>query len=238
MGKSRLLYETFTQAEATDCAASSESRTRSSRPLRITPGARCLRGCWVLPTSTGPADRGETVLGSLAPRFRPLAPLLNLILGLELPDTPQTEELQGERRIHTTRRLLLDVMAHVAQAPLLIAIDDAHWLDSASWALLLELVSAELPICFVLATRPGAGLAPEYEELLAESSAQLLTLGPLGARESLEIASDRLVVEQLPEEVAELVVEKAGRQSPVQRGARLRAARQRVGGDRRRRACG
>jgi predicted ATPase/class 3 adenylate cyclase len=209
MGKSRLLHEALAEAGAQGL----RSVIGVADPIEHTAPYHAWRPVFTQLLGVAdvlhPRDRGETVLGSLPLRFRPLAPLLNLILGLELPDTTQTEELQGERRIQATRRLLLDLTAHAAEAPLLIAIDDAHWLDSASWGLLLELISAELSICIVLATRPGAGLAPEYEELLAEPSAQLLTLGPLGAQESLEIASDRLVVAQLPEEVAELVVEKA-----------------------------
>jgi predicted ATPase/class 3 adenylate cyclase len=210
MGKSRLLHETLAQAEAQGlhCVSGVADPIEQSAPYHA--WRSVFTQLLGVTDVTSPEDRGETVLGSLPPRFRPHAPLLNLILGLELPDTQESQQLQGERRIQATRRLLLDLMAHAAQAPLLIAIDEGHWLDSASWALLLELIAAELPICIVLATRPGAGLAPEYEELLAESSARLLPLGPLGAQESLEIASDRLVVERLSAEVAELVVEKAG----------------------------
>ena len=209
MGKSRLLHEALAEAEAPGL----RSVIGVADPIEHAAPYHAWRPVFTqllgVADALHPRDRGEPVLGSLPPRFRPLAPLLNLILGLELPDTTQTQEFQGERRIQATRRLLLDLTAHAAEAPLLIAIDDAHWLDSASWGLLLELISAELSICIVLATRPGAGLAPEYEELLAEPSAQLLTLGPLGAQESLEIASDRLVVAQLPQQVAELIVEKA-----------------------------
>ncbi len=209
MGKSRLLHEALAQAAAEGL----RSVIGVADPIEHGAPYHAWRPVFtqLLGVADGidPGERGEALRGSLPPRVRPLAPLLNLILGLELADTEQTEQLQGERRIQATRRLLLDLMADAAQAPLLLAIDDAHWLDSASWALLLELISAELPICIVMATRPGAGLAPEYEELLAEPRAQLLTLGPLGAQESLEIASDRLAVDQLPPGMAALVVEKA-----------------------------
>ena len=39
-------------------------------------------------------------------------------------------------------------------APLLIVLDDAHWFDSASWALTRLVVARIRPLLLVLATRP------------------------------------------------------------------------------------
>ncbi|HWF72980.1 MAG TPA: AAA family ATPase [Solirubrobacteraceae bacterium] len=209
MGKSRLLLEVVAEAG--------------------TRGVRCLGGhgdpieraapyhAWrsVYSTLLGaeeaaePEARAAGVLAALPEELRPRAPLLNLIVGLELPDSEESERLQGERRIQATRGLLVDILADAAREPLVIAIDDGHWLDSASWALIEELSGAKLPICVILGTRPGAGLAPEYDELLAEPTTQLITLAPLDAGESVEIACDRLGVTEVPPLVVALVVEKA-----------------------------
>jgi len=156
-----------------------------------------------------PSQRADRAVSALPESLRPLAPLLNLILGIELPETEESKRLQGERRTLFTRRVCLDVLADAASKPLLIGIDDAHWLDSASWALILELAARELPICVLLATRPGAGLAPEFDELLAEPTTRRLSLSPLDATQSVEIARERLGVDHLPAPVVDLVTEKA-----------------------------
>ena len=83
------------------------------------------------------AQSGEREMGAvLAMGAR--APLLNLVLGLNLADTPETAVLQNERRIQATRQFLLELLAGASTPPLLIALDDAQWLDSASWALVRE----------------------------------------------------------------------------------------------------
>jgi predicted ATPase/class 3 adenylate cyclase len=211
MGKSRLLIEAIAEAgtAGTRCLAG------AGDPIERAAAYHAWRS--VLATLLGvdesaPTDpdvRAAGVIASLPESLRPRAPLLNLILGLELPDSAESELLQGERRIQATRRLLFDILADAADEPLVIAIDDGHWLDSASWALIQELSGAQLPICVVLATRPGAGLAPEYDDLLAEPTTQQITLAPLGAEDSVEIACDRLGVSEVPAPVVALVVEKA-----------------------------
>ena len=106
------------------------------------------------------------------------APLLNPVLGLDLEDTPETIELQNERRIQATRQFLLELLAEASTQPLLIALDDAHWLDSASWALVREYVRRGLPGLTLLASRPTGTLAPEYAQLLDEPGAEVIELSP------------------------------------------------------------
>ena len=65
-------------------------------------------------------------------------------------------------------------------------------------------------MCILLATRPGAGLAPEFDELLAEPTTRRISLAPLDPGQSVEIARERLAVADLPQSVAELITEKAG----------------------------
>ncbi|HWC85615.1 MAG TPA: AAA family ATPase [Solirubrobacteraceae bacterium] len=209
MGKSRLLLEVTAEAGA----SGARCLTGSGDPIERTAPYHAWRSVFagLLGSEDGadPDARAGSALRAMPESLRPLAPLLNLILGLELPDSPESDALQGERRTHATRRLLLDLLAMAASEPLLVVIDDGHWLDSASWALIQELSGRALPLCLVLATRPGAGLAPEYDELLAEPTTQQITLAPLDSGESIEIACDRLGVPEVPGPVSALVVEKA-----------------------------
>ncbi|MEA2197126.1 MAG: hypothetical protein QOJ25_1177, partial [Solirubrobacteraceae bacterium] len=209
MGKSRLLLEVTAQASESGirCVTGGGDPIERSAPYHA--WRSVFAGLLGAEDGADPEARAATVLSAMPESLRPLAPLLNLILGLELADSPDTEALQGERRIQVTRRVLLDLLADAAREPLLIVIDDGHWLDSASWALIQELSGRRLPVCAILATRPGAGLAPEYDELIAEPTTQQITLEPLNANESVEIACDRLGVTAVPAPVVALVVEKA-----------------------------
>jgi predicted ATPase/class 3 adenylate cyclase len=211
MGKTRLLLEVIAAAGTTG----TRCVTGSGDPIERAAPYHAWRNVYasLLGAQDGagadPDARAAGVLAALPETLRPRAPLLNVILGLELPDSAESEVLQGERRIQATRRLLCDILAEAACEPLVIAIDDGHWLDSASWALIQELSGARLPICVMLSTRPGAGLAPEYEDLLAEPTTQQISLAPLNGHESVEIACDRLGVGEVPAPVIALVVEKA-----------------------------
>ncbi|HWF34947.1 MAG TPA: AAA family ATPase [Solirubrobacteraceae bacterium] len=209
MGKSRLLLEVIAEAGTGGIRCLTGSGDPIERAAPYYAWRSVFAGLVGVEDGTDPDVRAPAVLSALPQALRPRAPLLNLILGLKLPDSEESGRLQGERRIHATRRLLFDVLAAAAEEPLVIAIDDGHWLDSASWALIQELSGARLPICVILATRPRAGLAPEYDELLAEPTTQQITLAPLDAGESVEIACDRLGVSEVPAPVVALVVEKA-----------------------------
>jgi DNA-binding CsgD family transcriptional regulator/tetratricopeptide (TPR) repeat protein len=74
------------------------------------------------------------------------------------------------------------VAALAARAPLVLAIDDAHWGDLASLRFLGYLARRleELPVALVVAARPGES-PPALAELAAEPGARLVRPGPLSA---------------------------------------------------------
>ena len=89
------------------------------------------------------------------PNLKRLAPLLGDVLPLDLPHDELVGELQGQVRGDNTRRLLVGALQVAsAAAALLIVVEDAHWCDSASWAL-ARLVAQRIPTALlVLALRP------------------------------------------------------------------------------------
>ena len=149
-------------------------------------------------------------LQTAVPGQAQLAPLLEAVLPLELPDNENTAQLSGEARADQTRNLLLALLAARAnQEPLLLILEDAHWLDSASWAL-TRLVSREIAsLMLVLATRPMAEPLPtEYAFLLRRVNTQRIFLKTLPPDETLQLVCQRLGVGSLPDEVSELLIEK------------------------------
>jgi hypothetical protein len=106
---------------------------------------------------------------------------VNSVLPLELPDNELTAQLTGEARADNTRQLLLQLLQPTAAmpaaraAPLLIVLDDAHWFDSASWALARQVVAQVRPLLLVLAARPLVEPFPDdYRRLRQDPATEYL----------------------------------------------------------------
>ena len=92
-----------------------------------------------------------------APERLDALPLLELVLGIPLPDNDFTEALEPQDRKGTLEALLEECLkSAVQEAPLLVVLEDLHWIDPLSHDLLetLARISENLPICFVAAYRP------------------------------------------------------------------------------------
>jgi predicted ATPase/class 3 adenylate cyclase len=84
-------------------------------------------------------------------------PLLGIVLNLPLPDNEFTSALDPKDRKSALETLLEDCLkSALRETPLLIVLEDLHWMDPLSHDLLetLARVSENLPICFVMAYRP------------------------------------------------------------------------------------
>lgn len=159
------------------------------------------------------ADRRQRILDLLEAQadLIALTPLLNFISGLDFPETPITQQMKGQVRADNTRNVLLYLLQMgLAQDPHVIVLEDAHWLDSASWALALAVHQQALPILCVIATRPLADPWPEdYSQLLETEQTKYLRLRGLSRRETQQFVSQQLEVSHLPQSVVEFVYAKA-----------------------------
>ena len=84
-------------------------------------------------------------------------PLMGPVLDLPLPDNDFTSALEPKDRKTAVEALLEDCLkSAVSESPLLVVLEDLHWIDPLSYDLLETLARAgeNLPICFVLAYRP------------------------------------------------------------------------------------
>ncbi len=139
------------------------------------------------------------------------APLLNVVLPLDLPDNSLTSQMSGQVRAENTYLLLSSLLQRAAtQAPLLLLLEDAHWFDSASWALARHVARQVQPALQVIATRPlTEPIPPEYRNLLDEQSALRLALEPLPSEDIYALICQRLGVKALPDQVVTLIRDKA-----------------------------
>jgi class 3 adenylate cyclase/tetratricopeptide (TPR) repeat protein len=156
----------------------------------------------------------ERVLARLEevdPALVALAPLLNAVLPLDLPESEATAGLSGDTRANETHELLVNLIGRAtADKPRLLVIEDAHWLDSASWVL-LRLVTREAPaLLAILTMRPFHGPPPEdYVRLRNRPESQVIVLDSLAPDEIIALVSQRLGADHLPAAVADFIQERA-----------------------------
>ena len=152
----------------------------------------------------------STYLETVDPELPHLAPLLNTVLPVNFPENELTGGMAGEIRADNLNRLLTGVLAaRTAAAPLVLILDDAHWLDSASWALARRVAREVQPLLLVVALRPLAIPPPDYEFLRRAPRSTVLSLELLSGDEILTIVGRRLGVAELPPPVARLILDKA-----------------------------
>jgi predicted ATPase len=129
------------------------------------------------------------------------------VLALDEADSERTAGLTGKARAEATRELLVQVLrAALKGTPALLLVEDAHWVDSASWALLAQVREQVDPILVVLVTGPVESdtdpAPPELRAVLAEPGTYHLQLGPLSLAETESLVCRKLGVQRVPQEVA------------------------------------
>lgn len=162
------------------------------------------------------ADRSTleaTVLARLSndPALLERAPLLDAILPIELPASSRAASLEADVRADAIRDLAVQLLVGaVASGPRAIVLEDVHWADSSSWALLLAVTRRVPGVLLVLSTRPmGAGAPPEFERALAEPQALHIALGPLGAADAEALVCHALGVDAIPTGVGAFIADRA-----------------------------
>jgi class 3 adenylate cyclase/tetratricopeptide (TPR) repeat protein len=159
-----------------------------------------------------PLARQAHVLAELADEeeMLRLAPLLSDVISVDIPDNELTEHMTGQVRGDNTRTLLLKLIQRsAAQGPLLIILEDLHWLDSASWALTLLVARQVRPVLLVLVTRPIANPPSEFEAILHEEKATHIVLDRLSGAESEELVRHCLGVKSVSKPIMEFIDQKA-----------------------------
>ncbi|HVS31975.1 MAG TPA: adenylate/guanylate cyclase domain-containing protein [Thermoanaerobaculia bacterium] len=152
-------------------------------------------------------DGDMNVLDRLDEASRPLAPLLEPVLALGLEDNETTAPMFGALRSDNTIALLVRLLReHAETKPHVIVIEDAHWLDSASWTLAGRVAEKIPSALLVVTTRPLPDPVPRaWNQLQVSAGSESLILGPMNPDDSLELVRRRLGVDALPDAVAKFL---------------------------------
>ncbi|NTU80256.1 MAG: tetratricopeptide repeat protein [Chloroflexales bacterium] len=155
-----------------------------------------------------------TRLNQIAPALAERAPLLNDILGLGLAETALTSGLEPVRRQESLRTLVVELLRlWTVEQPLVIILEDAHWLDALSWELAATVARSlsGTPLLLVCAYRVDLPpMAPGLvADLRAAANAEVIGLGPLTLDQTARLGAARLGVARLADDLAQLIAERA-----------------------------
>jgi class 3 adenylate cyclase/tetratricopeptide (TPR) repeat protein len=176
-----------------------------------------------------PAERHarvRQVVNDIAPDIVRRLPLLNDLLHLDFAETDLTATLDPALRQESLTGLLIALLhAWAREHPLVLVLEDAHWLDSLSWELAVQIIrtlpvsgslQARQPaILLVVVSRPIDEPGPAQQAMVALRAMErntIISLAGLSVDEVVALATARLGLPPggLPEPVARLTRERAG----------------------------
>jgi class 3 adenylate cyclase/tetratricopeptide (TPR) repeat protein len=161
-------------------------------------------------TSDGLLESVSSLVRDINPEWERLLPLLNEILPMELSDNELTSQMYGDVRAGNLHSLLTGIFRKVtAERSCLVILDDAHWLDAASWALLNELADALPRLRLIISFRPFASGQPrDFLRLTAGRPCTEITLKNLSRADIDQMVCQLAGVEDIPEKVLSLIYDK------------------------------
>lgn len=140
----------------------------------------------------------QTRLRALDPALEPRLPLLGPVLKLAIPENDLTAKLEARLRKASLEDLLAECLRKIArQSPLLLVLEDLHWMDGLS-AELLEVLAravARSPVLLLLTQRPQPGTAaaePGYRRFEYHTLIQLSEFTETEARRLVELKLKQL----------------------------------------------
>ena len=169
-----------------------------------------------------PAANQQTVFAALQgnPFLIERLPLLSEVIPLRLPDNELTGQMIGEARAISTREFLLEILRHILiqggpPVPSVIVLDDAQWLDAATWSLISS-INRELPgIQLVISLRSvepgelGAQNEEEFRRLREDSRTEYIQLQALPEEQITGLVARKLRVKSLPPAVLAFIQARA-----------------------------
>jgi class 3 adenylate cyclase/predicted ATPase len=144
IGKSRMLHDV--QARATEAGLDTlECRCSPHREnSALHPAIELIQRAWQIGPHVPPATR-EARLRDAAQASGvgdDALPLLASLLSIPLSATPIDDESSAERRRERTLQVIVDLLVSLSQeAPVLLAVEDLHWIDPSSLELLDRLIA-------------------------------------------------------------------------------------------------
>jgi class 3 adenylate cyclase/tetratricopeptide (TPR) repeat protein len=144
----------------------------------------------------------------MAPNLAPWLPLIGVPLGLDLDQTPETARLDPTHRRATLQNVVIELLDGLLPGPILLVIQDSHWLDDASAELTRQLAAGigRRPWAIVITRRD----VPEGLHLDDSPVLRRLELAPLAGTAAASLASAVAGEAAIPPYLLEQMVERSG----------------------------
>lgn len=213
IGKTRLVRELFAAEPAVRLLHSTCEEYEASTPYHaLRAPTRDVLGLGRDATPAAAERRLREAVAAAEPALVPWVPLLGILLGLELPPTPETAAVD-ERFL---REVLADVTlrfvaAMLGASPVAVVLEDAQFVDDSSADLLRRISTAarQLPYVFMIVRTPSEGRWTDMADEEQRSVVfDLLPLSERQAAEIVEIATDEEPMR--PHDVEELARRSGG----------------------------
>lgn len=208
LGKSRLLLEFQKSLPSSEVRWLVGRSSSFGSQIAYLPVIDLMKSLFGLEGEEGQAntDRFEAGAKALGEEVRPGLPFIRQLLSLNTKSDNLSDMDAQQLRIKTFEALRNTILKKAQRGPLILAIEDLHWIDRTSQEFFVSLADSlsMAPILMLLTYRPG------YQSPFPERSfITRLTLQQLSQKETLEMASRVLTVGQVPEQLSQLVLEKA-----------------------------
>jgi predicted ATPase len=138
-------------------------------------------------------------------------PLLNPLLPFDFPETAETEVLSNTARLELSLDFFYEILANQKE-PVLVCLEDAHWCDELSWALIKRCHNAPEALV-VLTSRPEDGGEEKkgtLQEFVEEDGVQRMVLGALEEGALRQHIAALLEVEEISEQLLKLIESRTG----------------------------
>jgi predicted ATPase/class 3 adenylate cyclase/Tfp pilus assembly protein PilF len=146
-------------------------------------------------THAGQIAAVERFVAATNPDWLLRLPLLGDLLGLPIPDNATTASFEPRLRQRALYDMVVEMLQIWAQAqPLLLLVDDAHWMDEASKGLAAALARgvSEVPLMLTIAHRPTLHADPLLTELNELASYRRIDLDELSPQGVATLVANRL----------------------------------------------
>jgi class 3 adenylate cyclase/tetratricopeptide (TPR) repeat protein len=209
IGKSRLLFEFRNSITQSGTFVLVGNCSPDGQQTPFLPFIEVVRGSFRIALGdtesvvAGKLSDGLDILGLSSPQN------LGLLLGL-LGFRPPMDALRGLDGsligLRTRDLLFLLLSARCHQSPVLMIVEDLHWIDSASEELFGRIVAASgtLPLMIVHTRRPG--YSPPW---IGQSVVHHMAIDPLSAGETAQIIRARLGAHHVPDALERIVTERS-----------------------------
>ncbi len=188
VGKSRLLDAAWGAAEGLTIYQGACTPYGAAVPYSVyRPLMRSGSGIPVDASAELTGNRLTDIVSEYAPELAPMLPLLALPFGAKVPSTPEADAIDPEFRRLRIHDVVVDFLDATLSGPILLVVEDAHWIDDASGDLTNHLVFAsnDRPWAGIITRRPeGSWEIPEADHVVS------LHLEPLDDEAIRQLAID------------------------------------------------